>query len=190
MGTVPKIGQGRTLSSTAEELTHVPQSELLGRLSPEAPKQITEEPPPPWEVDPRYRLHDTEARRFVDVPANWVLRWLSESMIRQYGMRNWEAVASSDPRVKVLNTSTVAPDNTVRKGDHRHGDILCWMWRSWWESRLGLKAEKVRKITQAARDRQQTTAEEVNRGTSGRYVTVDSAKHPTHTIGDGRSMTD
>lgn len=189
MGHVPNIGRGRSLPSAAEELTQSPQPELLGSISPEALKKITEEPPPPWETDPRYQLHDTNARRFVQVPDNWELRWLSPRMIRQFGKRDWLAVSASDPRVKVHNDSMIAVDNTLRKGGD-DGDLLCWMYKSWVESRGRMKAETVRKRTASARDRQQEVREQINRGSFGRYVSVEKAVHPTHTIGDGRSMTD
>ena len=190
MAPVPIIGRSATLSSRAEELLELPQPVELGTISPAALSQLTDAPPPPWETDPRYRLHDTDARRYVTAPDNWSFRWLSEPMIRQEGMRNWEAVSASDPRIKVHNRSSVAPDNTIRKGDHRHGDILCWMWTAWVESRAALKADLVYRRTRSAKERQAAVLDEVNRGSFGRYVKVDSAIHPTHTQGEGRTMAD
>jgi hypothetical protein len=189
MGTVPRIGSGRTLSSAAEELTQAPVPELLGTISPDALKHITSEPPPPWESDPRYHRHNTDARRFVAAPDNWELRWLNPRAVETIGFRDWEAVSASDPRVKVLNRAMIAPDNTIRKGGHG-GDFLAWMWKSWVESRNRLKSEKVARLTGEARTRQERTREEINRGSYGKYVKVDSVTHPTHTQGDGRSMTD
>ena len=191
MGYPPKIGRSASLSSAAEELTHLPGAEDLGTLSPDALKDLlTEPPPPPWETDPRFRLHDSDARRYVTGPDSWEFRWLSERMIAQEGMRNWEAVSASDPRVTVHHSTMVAPDNTIRKGDHRHGDLLCWMWKRWVESRNAQKREKVRKRTGAAMDRQEAVREQINRGSFGPYVHVDSAVHPTHTTGEGRSFKD
>lgn len=185
MGHPPMIGRS-VRSSAAEELLHAPQPESLGTVSPEALNAITQDPPPPWETDARYKLHDTNARKVVSVPDNWELRWLNPRMIQQFGMRDWQAVAGKgDSRVTVHNPSVIAPDNTIRKGGHE-GDVLCWMYKSWVESRNRLKADTIAKRTASARDRQQ----EVTARFSGRYVTIDGAKHPTHTIGDGRSMTD
>lgn len=188
MGHPPKIGRSM-LSSSAEELLQSQPAESLGTISPEALKTITEDPPPPWETDPRYRLHDTDARRFVSVPDNWELRWLSPKLVQHIGMRDWQAVPANHSLVTIHNRSMVAPDNTVRKGGHE-GAVLCWMYKSWVESRNRLKAEKTQRATRAAQDRQQSVRDRMNRGDFGRYVSVESVKHPTHTIGDGRSMTD
>ena len=70
------------------------------------------------------------------------------------------------------------------------GDILCWMYKSWVESRNRIKAGIVARKTGEARDRQDAVREQINRGSYGPYISMDSAKHPTHTIGDGRSMKD
>lgn len=190
MGHPPNIGRGRTLSSSAEDLLHAPEIETLGSISPDALKQITEEPPPPWETDPRYFKHNTDARRFVKAPDRLELRWLNPRMVESVGMRDWEAVpARGDSRFKLLNESMGAADNTVRKGGHG-GDFLAFMPKSWVESRKRIKAELVARRTGEAKARQEQTREQINRGSFGPYVHVDSATHPTHTMGDGRSMTD
>ena len=187
----PQHEPGSALSSTAADLLDAPQPELLGTIDPgKLNDLLTEAPPPPWETDPRYRRHNSDARLYVSAPDNWSFRWLSESMIRQNGMRNWEAVSASDPRVTVHNKTMVAPDNTIRKGDHRHGDILCWMWTAWVDSRNAIKAETVRKRAGAAVNRAESLKEEARRGSFGRGVSVDSVTHPTHTQGEGRSMKD
>lgn len=184
----PDVYQSKnpTLSSAAEELLNTPAPKVLGTLDPSA---LNEAPPPPWEVDPRYAKHDTDARRFVEVPDNWELRWLNPRMVQREGLRDWQAVAGSDPRVNVINKMMIAPDNTIRRGGHE-GDFLAWMYRSWVESRNGLKQKEVDKRTGAARDRLESAKEQINRGSYGQYVTVTEAHHPSHTMGEGRSMKD
>lgn len=180
MGT-PRLGQA--LTSAAGELTELKQPEVLGAIA------LEQEPPPPWEVDPRYFRHNTDARRFVKCPDNIELRWLNPKVVSWSGMRDWQKVdAKGDARFKLLNKAMAAPDNTIRKGGH-DGPFLAWMYKSWVESRNKLKAAKVARHTQSAVDRQEELKHQLARG-SFNQVTLDSAQHPTHTIGEGASMTD
>jgi hypothetical protein len=179
------------LPPAAEELLDpVPVPEVLGTmpLPPPTPVQ-SEEPPPPWETDPVYLRHNGDARRFVRVPDNVELRWLSPRLVSVSGLRDWQAVpAKGDSRFKLLNKSMAAPDNTIRRGGH-DGMFLAWMYRSWVESRKKLKAAQVARHTQSAVARQDALRQQFRRGSfSG--ITVDSAQHPTHTIAEGATMAD
>ena len=183
----PRIGSART--SAAEELTAAPEAKVLGTISEEKLQQIVAEPPPPWETDPRYFRHNTDARRFVKVPDNIELRWLNPKRVNVAGMRDWQSVpAQGDTRFKLMNKAMRAPDNTVRRGGHE-GDFLAWMYKSWVESRNQIKQKQVARATQSAVDRQETLKEEIRRG-SFNQVELESATHPTHTIGEGKSMVD
>ena len=198
---VPRLG-----SSIVEELKNAPQPKELGviptkLLEPE-PKQEgalwTEpdagvtidftEPPPPWEVDPSHTRHDTDARRFVKVPDNWELRWINPRLIDQLGWRDWQPVMSSDPRVTVLVKQMISPENNIRRGG-QGGDILAWMFKSWVESRKAIKAERSVRQRASSVTRLQQLEEAAAQGKFGRYVRV-SGHHPTHTMGEGKSMRD
>lgn len=189
----PKIGRavwGEAKTSSAEELVEAPTSVELGELDPSKLVKLIEDEPPPWEVNPKYRHDHTNARQFVDVPDEWELRWLNPRVVDEIGMRHWQVVpAMGDPRVKVKIRTMIAPDNTIRRGSHS-GNFLAFMPKSWIASRDRLRRERVAKMTQSAVDRQQQVTEEIRRGNFGQYVSVDSVRHPTHTIGDGRTMTD
>ena len=181
---VPKLGQA--LTSSAGDLTDAPEAKVLGTVSAERLKTLLDEPPPPWEVDPKYLKHNTDARRFVDCPENIELRWLNPKQIDVSGWRDWQKVDPQDSRFKLKNKSLKRTDNTIRRGGET-GDILAWMYKSWVESRKQVKAEIVRKRTQSAVDRQRQLTEEIRRGHYYK-VTMDSAKHPSHTMGEGRTM--
>ena len=181
---VPALGQA--LTSSAEELTIAPVPKVLGDVSAEAVDKLLKFDPPPWEVDPRYHKHNTDARRFVDCPAEVELRWINPKQLDHVGWRDWKAVHPSDRMFKVKNKAMIAVDNTVRRGG-AGGDILAWMPREWVESRNRLKAESVRKHSQSAVDRQQALQEEVRRGHFYK-MSVDSAVHPSHTQGLGSDM--
>jgi hypothetical protein len=61
------------------------------------------------------------------------------------------------------------------------------MYTSWVESKRERLAQKTRRATDAAAAKQAQLHEELMRGSHGQ-VRVDGARHPTHTIADGRSM--
>lgn len=182
----PRFGRAET--SNAEELTTAPEAKVLGsiNLSPTVPPFDDR---PPWEVDEHFGKHNSDARRFVDVPADWELRWLNPRLIDQIGTRYWQAVSASDPRVTVKVAMLRSPENYIRRGGPG-GDILFYMPKSWVESRARWKAERNAKTTQSAVDRAAATAEAINRGEFGSKVSQATVTHPTHTIADGRSMRD
>lgn len=190
---VPRIGAGVGMArtSSAGELTEAPQPEFIGTIKPETLQphrpSFEEDGPPPWEVDPKWAKHTTDARRFVDVPDRWELRWLNPRVIDQSGFRDWQTIAADDPRIVLKVPAMKAADNTIRRGGHG-GPILCYMPKSWVESRQRLKADRAIKMTERAVDRQRQFTEEVNRGNFGPHIHADPGQHPTHTIAEGRTM--
>ena len=203
MGGIPKIGQFLGLR---DELTQpAPEAEVLGVVKPEliAPTPPTQtvswggeggtppvsvtDPPPPWELeDVGYAPSD--ARRYVDVPATWCLRWINPKLLESMGWRYWQPVMASDPRVKVKVTTMVGPDNNIRRGGHI-GDILGWMYMSWVESRRKQLQAKTDRLTESAVARQESLKEASRRGAFGPYVQIEG-KHPTHTMAEGKSLQD
>lgn len=148
------------------------------------------EPPPPWEQYGEGGLDAGDARKVVDYPKNWKVRWFNPRMIEQNGWNHWKPVSVSNPQIKVKIESMVAPDGNIRRGGFDDGDILCWMYLSWYESLVKKTHALTAQRTQAAVDKQENLKDEFNRGKFGPYVHLDSARHPTHTIGEGRTMTD
>ena len=192
----PRIGRGYggdpknpKLSSQDEELLHVPEAEEIGTISREKLARVmADAPPPPWESDPRYFKQDTDARKFVEAPAHVTLRWLNPKLVAQTGLRDWQAVSASDPRFTIKLQSLIAPDNTVRRGDHQ-GDFLAWMYTAWVESRNQIKQERVKQRTQKAADDFARTKEAFERGTFSRYVGASGeAHHPSHTQAEGSTV--
>jgi hypothetical protein len=168
-----------TTSSAAKDLTEAPAPKLLGTVDP---KSFEDDGQPPWESDPKWTKDNTNARRYVDVPDEWELRWLNPRQIDHSGFRDWRAVPAGHERIIVKNRSMIAADNTIRKGGH-DGMLLAYMPKSWVASRLRLKEEHVERRTQSAVDRQKHLQEQVNRGGFGPNMRVESIKHPTHTSG-------
>jgi hypothetical protein len=178
------------LSSATEELLHVDQPQQIGTISQEAVQQLIDTvPPPPWEVDPSYNRHDSDARKFVEAPANVSLRWLNPKLVSQSSMRDWQAVpAKGDTRFKLKLKSMAAPDNTIRRGDH-NGDFLAWMYTAWVESRNRLKKARIDRGTSAAASRARDTQEAYRSGKFSRYISSpEDARDPTGTLADGRVL--
>jgi hypothetical protein len=177
------------LSSATEALLHAPVPEVLGTVSQAAVADLANQvPPPPWETDPTYDKHDSDARKFLDAPDNITLRWLSPKVVNQSGLRYWQAVpAKGDTRFRLKLKTLAAPDNTVRRGDHA-GDFLAWMYTAWVESQGRLKAARVARQSRQATDQLHATNDAYAGGQFGRYVTSAGGRHPTHTIADGRTM--
>ena len=179
------------LDSATEELLQAPQAESVGTISKEKLAQVIADtvPPPPWEVDPSYDRHDSDARKFIEAPANVTLRWLNPKIISQSSMRDWQAVpAKGDPRFKLKLKSMTAPDNTIRRGDH-NGDFLAWMYTAWVESRNRLKQARSARQSGKAGDRARATQDAYRRGKFGRYVSSpETAQEPTGTLVDGRTL--
>ena len=177
-----------------------PRPEILGVVKdtltdpkPDTPSYVggtveMTEPPPPWEVDESCVLLPSDARRFVDVPTNWELRWINPKLLDQLGWRYWQPVMKSDSRIKVLVDTMVSPEGNIRRGGMT-GDILAWMYASWVESRRQERQKLTDQLTQSAVDRQDTLKEDFKRGKYG-PIRLEGARHPTHTMADGRSMTD
>ena len=181
----PRFGRAQT--SNAEDLTSAPAGEVLGSISLNAVPEFDDRPP--WEVDARFGKQDTDARRYVDVPAEWELRWLNPRLIDQIGTRYWQVVSAADPRVTVKVPTLRSPENYVRRGGPG-SDILFYMPRAWVESRKRWKAEQSAKKTQGAVEKAHATVDAVNRGEYGSKVGGATLTHPTHTIADGKSMRD
>lgn len=192
-------------SSRREELTQpLPRPEVLGTiphdsklLSPEPVRpsvtwtnsegvtfEITE-PPAPWEVgEPGQSPSD--ARRFVECPPQWKLRWVNPRLLESEGWRDWQPVMASDPRVKVKVSSMVSPENYIRRGGIG-GDILCWMWEGWYKSRAQQLIVRTMQQTESAFNKPEVLKEEFKRGTF-KGVRLEEANHPTHTLLDGKSL--
>jgi hypothetical protein len=179
------------MDSATEELLQLPQAEHVGSISAEKLAQALADtvPPPPWEVDPSYNRHDSDARKFLEAPDNVTLRWLNPKIVSQSSMRDWQAVpAKGDRRFTLKLKSMAAPDNTVRRGDH-NGDFLAWMYTAWVESRARLKQARTNRRTGQAGDRVAATQEAFQRGKFGRYVSSpEPGREPTGTLVDGRSL--
>lgn len=146
-----------------------------------------QDPPPPW-VTEDAGFAASDARRFVDVPSTWRIRWFNPRLIEQNGWNYWKPISSSDPRVKVKVLSMVAPDGNIRRGGFNNGDVLCWMFESWYQELRKLTHQATAQLTQAAIDQQSQLAQDMNRGKFGPYIHMDSVKHPTHTMAEGLSM--
>jgi hypothetical protein len=156
--------------------------------NPEGETITLVEPPPPWEVaDTGYALSD--ARRFVECPPNFKLRWINPRLLDSEGWRDWQALMASDNRVSVKVPTMVSPEGYIRRGGSG-GDILCWMWDSWYESKKRQHIVLTNLQTQKAVDTQEQLREEFKRGTYGPNVRLEEAKHPTHTMAEGKSLRD
>jgi hypothetical protein len=188
---IPTLGSGRTLSGAADELANdVPRPEVLGTVTGADLTKLTNPDPfagvPPWEIQDGRRV--TDARRYVKVPDDWHLRWLSPRMIDHVGTREWALVSPSDSRVSMIVPAMAKPDGTIRLGG-RDGMILHYMPDRWVQSRRKAMAERHRKQTQSAVDRQQAVVERMRAREFGRYIQPDGpVMHPTHTQGEGQTM--
>lgn len=147
------------------------------------------EPPPPWELDETSDLALSDARRFVEVPSNWTLHWINPRLLDQFGWRDWQPVMASDPHVKVRVETMVSPEGNIRRGGFA-GDILAWMYTSWVVSRRRQLQKQTDKLTNSAVNKQSELRDEFSRGKYGPYVRLEEARHPTHTMVEGRSMRD
>jgi hypothetical protein len=194
----PRLGQNvfknpasTGLDAATEDLLQVPIAGPVGSISKEKLAQVIAEtvPPPPWEIDPSYDRHDSDARKFVEAPDNVTLRWLNPKIVSQSSMRDWQAVpAKGDRRFRLKLGSMAAPDNTIRRGDH-NGDFLAWMYTAWVESRNRLKQARRDRQASSAAQRARDTQEAYRRGKFGRFITSpDDARDPTGTLADGRGL--
>lgn len=190
---VPKLGARhihQAQTSAAGDLMEAPQPQVLGSIASDTIKQVTDERPP-WEIDDGWKKHNTNARQFVTVPDSWELRWLNPALIEHIGTRDWRAVVTEKGKVTIKRgyEQMVSPEGYIRKGGSQKGLILFYMPKSWVESRQRIKELESAKLKTGAVNRAAETAERINRGEYGQNVGA-SVRHPSHTIGDGRSMTD
>lgn len=148
-----------------------------------------EEPPPPWELEPDYSPTQSDAHRYVEAPANVTLRWINPRVLDAEGWRDWQPVMVSDPRFKCKVKTMETAEGNIRRGGPS-GDLLAWMYTSWVESRRKLLALATAKQTASSKERQEQLREDFKRGKYGPYIDLESASHPTHTMGEGRSMRD
>lgn len=147
------------------------------------------EPPPPWELDEQSGLSLSDAKRFVEVPDNWTLRWINPRLLDQFGWRDWQPVMVSHPTVKVRVQTMVSPEGNIRRGGFT-GDILAWMYTSWVESRRRQLQKQTDELMASSVRRQDELRDEFKRGKYGPNIRLEDARHPTHTIAEGRSMRD
>jgi len=182
----PKPGGGTLLGDLPPTLPPAsPGLSGAGPIPPASPTIDIEDAPPPWDL-PGGEYHTTDARRFVDVPDTWMLRWMSQRQLDSHGSRDWQPVMAYHPKVKVKATGMVTPSHYIRRGG-QGGDLLYWMPRHWYDSRQQKKAAHVARVTGDASD---TMAGAIDQAQRSGYVRVDSARHPTHTMGEGASMRD
>jgi hypothetical protein len=83
----------------------------------------------------------------------------------------------------------VSPEGNIRRGGNT-GDILAWMYTSWVESRRRQMQREVDALTDSSVNRQNELREDFARGKYGPNIRLEGAKHPTHTMAEGRSMRD
>lgn len=148
-----------------------------------------DEGPPPWEMeDQQFTLSD--ARRFLECPDNAVLRWVNPRLVEQTGWDHWRPVSpQNDTRFKLKVPAMLCVDGTVRR-DGGKGDILAWMPLNWVVSRRKQFNERTRLLTQSAIDKQDELRDDFRRGKYGPFIHLEEAKHPTHTMFEGRSVQD
>jgi len=175
-----------TIASDNPLLSVQPQGTVTEWTSPDGSKITLTEPPPPWEVaDHGYAPSD--ARRFVEVPPNWKLRWVNPRLLDSEGWRDWQALSASDPRVTVKVPTMVSPENYIRRGGSG-GDILCWMWQGWYDSKIRLHSQRTAEQSGKAVEQHQQLKEESARGTFGPHVKIEGVTHPTHTMAEGKGL--
>jgi hypothetical protein len=184
MGHSPKLGDGSTLPLEMRGKDARLENPVMTKEQADAAlKSIIdiESGPPPWET---VKGKDaSNARQFVECPDEWVLRWINPKLLDLVGWRGWQHVRAQDPRVTVKVKSMISPENMVRRGGAT-GDILAYMPKHWYEQRKQEKIEKVARQTAAAVEKMRSLKDDFRGGKYGPNVTLESAKHPTHTMGD------
>jgi len=190
MGFPPKIGE-----AVFKEHAENKSAELLGEVKAKGPAYTgwtdtetktrveMESGPPPWELEGV--ANPSDARNFVDCPANWVLYWINPKLLEADGWRGYMPVSPSDSRVKLKVPSMRSPDNLIRRG--HQGDILGYMPKEWYESRKRLTQKRTQEQTQASLDRMQQLRDEFK---GGRYpnISLEDARHPSHTMIDPQEL--
>lgn len=191
---IPRFGQAP--AERVEVLGHIGADSKLLDTAPQgaetqwespgqAPVTFAEEPPP-WELAGGGDQM-SDASRYVEAPKDVMLRWINPRLLETDGWRDWRAVMASDKRFKINVATMVAPDGNIRRGGAA-GDILAFMPTHWVMSRRKILEEKTKSQAQSAVDKQQQLAEEFRRISP--FLHVESAKHPTHTNADGKTMID
>lgn len=195
---VPRKGPQRPTDAVLPDGSELPQPEVLGTIKPEVLREdvaatatwvspagevITLETAPPW-VKAAGSRNPSDARTFVDVPEDWVLRWMDKKRVQDRGWQYWMPVTTSTPGVTLKIASMRAPDNTIRRG--YEGDILAFMPRSWYEQRIKEKEAEVQKRTSGIRRQQEQFIDNANRGQYGPHIrggwsASDTLKTPTQT---------
>jgi hypothetical protein len=188
----PKIGSAHQILGSITDpriLNPQPQSAHAQYKAPDGVTVSVTEPPPPWELEDSSSPTQSDATRYVDKPANITLRWINPRVLDAEGWRHWEPVMVSDPRFKCKVQTMITPEGNIRRGGPS-GDILAFMPTSWVESRRRQLAAATARQTGNARDKQDQLRNDFACGKYGPYVHLEGAKHPTHTMGEGRSMRD
>lgn len=212
-----KMAEGRARSRAAraaqgpqsevqEWLAAQPQAELLGTIK----QSITDGPvvegstwvspsgevvhlseAPPWITHVVGKGRDaTDARQFVQVPDNWVLRWRSPKSLDMVGQLGWMPVTVATPGVKPIVRSMVSPEGLIRRG--YQGDILHFMPRQWWENRVAEKQAAAARLSGKAAQQSQQFIDDANSGRYGRHIrggwdSQDRGKFPVATGFDAKS---
>ncbi len=181
---------GEVLGTISEDLLTPGPQGTSTTYSTESGEGVTvTEPPPPWEMED----HDvglSDARRFVDVPANWSLRWINPRFLEADGWRYWKAISPNDEHVRVKVDQMAMPDGTIRRGGPG-GDILAWMYTSWYDAARKKQAQKTTAQTNQAIENFESVKDDFRRGKYGPHIGLESgskASHPRYTMADGRSM--
>lgn len=181
----PRLGlphlptSGATLPSGAP----LPQPEVLGTVKESVLREdvaasatwvspngevVTIETAPPWAKLAVGSRNPSDARTFVDVPDDWVLRWMDKKRLEARGWQYWMPVTTTTPGVKLKVAAMRASDNTIRRG--YEGDILAFMPRSWFEQRIKDKEAEVARKTAGVAQESQQFVENANRGKYGPHV--------------------
>ncbi len=190
---VPRFGQH---STPAPEVlgTIAPDSKLLD-TAPQGAETVWQsesgsvsftEEPPPWELSGGGD-QISDAKRYVDAPADVTLRWINPRLLETDGWRDWRPVLASDKRFKVIVSTMISPDGNVRRGGS-NGDILAFMPTHWVMSRRKILEKKTADQSNSAVDKQQALRYELQKISP--FLHLDSARHPSHTNADGKSMID
>lgn len=177
-----------TIPYDQPEMDITPQGPQSSWVGPTGDSMAIDEGPPPWELED-YSQSMSDARRYVDVPQPWTLRWINPRLLEAEGWRDWRHVDPADTRVKLKVAQMRCADGTIRRGGPT-GDILAYMPTHWVESRRRQFAERTARQTASAIDKQRSLQEEFKRGSFGPYLHLDAVKHPTHTAVEGASLRD
>ena len=164
---VPQYGRPHEKRENAIADSGGASPEVLGVINTNSRGAMAEDPgPPPWEVEQAF--HSGDAHAFVEVPSEWVLRWINPRTIERGGdWRYWQKVDPADSRVKIKVDAMKQVDNTIRRGGV-NGDILAWMHKSWVKSANQVRVTRAQEQIRSAREKRELLNEEFQRGTFGK----------------------